>query len=227
MSQDLKFRYIEGRGSVPIHEPKNNNIAKGVATTVVLSMLAGSGAGSASSIRGVTSEYSQRPYVREFSARTTSATDSVKVIFRMQRLGHRVRVQATTEESNCATYSTGEVHRFFIEHPCRSLYRSLIELQNKKSIMLVALSRIEMSDYETAEALRKLLARPANGKISQLTPRTGKYRNIPFADAFFTTTQNGTIVTSIDAKPIGRTRDRLLLYSVLTSARAALGAPSP
>jgi hypothetical protein len=142
-------------------------------------------------------------------------------------LGHRVRVEATTEERNCAAYSDGEVRHFFHEHPCRSLYRSLIEVKSKKSVILVALSRIEMSDYETAAALRKLLSRPANGKVVQLTPKIGKYRNVLFTDALFITTQNGAVVTSIDAKPIGRTRDRLLLYSVLTSARAGLSSPSP
>lgn len=123
----------------------SNSVSMGIAVTLVVSALAGGGVGGVTSVSGPTSEYGPRtsrgPSDEQSGgnkpdASTKGITDSFKVTSRLrQRLGYKVIFRATDDHTNCATYSEGEVHAFFLAHPCLSLHREIIAIQDKRNEM--------------------------------------------------------------------------------------------
>jgi hypothetical protein len=73
------------------------------------------------------------------------------------------------KQANCDAYSDGDVRTFFIEHPCRSLYRQLIEIEDKKNAIMLGMATTKMPDPQTAMDLKTLLNQAGRGKIIQLS----------------------------------------------------------
>ena len=209
---------------------KGSNV---VAVTIVVSGLISGGVGGTTSVSSSVSEsYGSRTSSSESDARTsrsepdtrtTGITDSFKITSRLKRLGYRVKVQATREDNNCADYSDGEVHSFFVKNECLSLYRQLIEVEDKKSVMLFASATIVMPDYQTAIDLKALLDQVDNGKIIQLSPDSGKYSHFHFANSLTTTTLNDATVTTFNAQVVGGTPSYFVLSILFDNALIAMG----
>jgi hypothetical protein len=235
----VTFRFIPGRGNVPIHEPKgngSNGVAIGLAATIALSGLAGGGLGSATSGLGSVSEYGTRISRSEAQERTPrnepdaqarSIVNSFKITSHLQRMGYHVIFRATRDDNNCAEYSDGEVQLFFREHPCRSLYREIIGIEDQKnSISIIfGMATVEMSDRQTAIGLKTLLDRADKGKIIQLGPGSSseKYRHFSFVNSLATTRLQGTSVVAFDAQIVSGTRSARLLRSFFDNALPAMG----
>jgi hypothetical protein len=211
----------------------SNGAAMGVAVAIVVSGLISGGVGGATSVSGSVSEsYGSRTSSSESDARTSRSepdartsgiTDSFKITSRLKRLGYRVKFQAGREDKHCADYSDGEVHSFFVNNECLSLYRQLIEVEDKKSVMLFATATIVMADHQTAIDLKALLDQVDNGKIIQLSPDSGKYRHFHFANSLTTTTLDDTTVTTFDAQVVGGTPGYFVLSVLLDNALVGMG----
>ena len=153
---------------------------------------------------------------------TPGITDSFKITSRLTRLGYRVKVQATREDKHCADYSDGEVHSFFVKNQCLSLYRQLIEVEDKKNVMLFATATIVMPDYQTAIDRKALLDQVDKRKIIQLGQDSGKYSHFHFANSL-TTTLNDATVTTFDAQVVGGTPSYFVLSILFDNALIAMG----
>jgi hypothetical protein len=208
-------------------------VSMGIAVTVVMSALAGGGAGGITSISGSTSEYGPRVSRsqseartgrNEPDARTKGVTDSFKITSRLeQRLGYKVTFRAIDDHTNCATYSDGEVHAFFLAHPCLSLHREIIAIQDKRNEIVFGMATIAMSDYSTALGLRRLLAHPGHGSITQLSPGgNSKYRHFTFIDSLTTADAHGATVIAYDVQVFSGVRNDAVLRLVLDNARIAV-----
>lgn len=151
----------------------NGAVAMGVAVTLVASALAGGSVGGAASASGSISRGGSQ-------ARTTItsvADDTLRATVRLQRLGrYRATVQLSSDGSACAAHSYGEVHRFFLTNPCRSLHRGLAEVHDRRDrryAILIAIATVDMPDYDSATKLKELLARFGKGDITQLSRERG------------------------------------------------------
>jgi len=211
----------------------SNSVAYGVAVTLVVSALAGGGVGGVTSISGSASEYGPRtsrgPSDEQSSgnkpnARAKGMTDSIKITRRLeQRLGYKVTFRATDDHDNCASYSEGEVHAFFLAHPCLSLHREIIAIQDKQNEIVLGMATIAMPDYSTALDLRTLLAYPGHGSITQLSPGgNSKYRHFTFINSLTTADVHGTTVTAYDAQIFSGVRSDAVLRLILDTARIAI-----
>ncbi len=200
-------RNIGGR-KVPIGDDKGgkgNGAVAGAAVAIVLSAVAGGGVSGATSASGsITRSGSQTR-----TTITSVADDTLRATTRLQRLGrYRATVQMSSDGSDCAAHSYGEVHRFFLANPCLSLHRGLAEVRDRRDrryAILIAIATIDMPDYESATNLQELLARFGNGDITQLSRERGRYRHVTFDRALTRWTRRGTAVSIVQAQPVGQT----------------------
>ncbi|MGH3789080.1 MAG: hypothetical protein ACRDRG_21570 [Pseudonocardiaceae bacterium] len=169
---------------------------------IVLSAVAGGGVSSAASTSGsLTRSGSQTR-----TTITTVADDTLRATVRLQRLGrYRASVQMTSDVTDCAAHSYGEVHRFFLANPCLRLYRGLVQVQDREHVLLIAIATVEMPDYDTATRLKELFARSGNGDVTQLSRERGRYRYVTFDHASTKLTRRGTSVSVVQAQPVGLT----------------------
>lgn len=211
----------------------SNSVAMGIAVTLVASALAGGGVGGVTSISGSVSEYGPRTSRgpsdeqsggNEPDASTKGVADSFKVTSRLrQRLGYKVTFQASDDHDDCADYSDGDVRTFFIAHRCLSLHREIIAIQDKRNEIVLGMATIAMPDYTTALDLRKLLAYPGHGSITQLSPGgNSKYRHFTFINSLTTADVHGTTVTVYDAQVFSGVRNDAVLRFILDNARIAI-----
>jgi hypothetical protein len=231
VAEEQKFRFIPGRGNVPIHDPKgngSNGVAIGVAVTIALSGLAGGGLGGATSVSEYGSKISRsesdaRANRTESDARASGTTDALRITSRLRRQGYRVTVQAEPKQTNCDAHSDGYVRTFFVEHPCRSLYRQLIEIEDKKNVIMLGMATIEMPDLQTAMDLKTLLDQADRGKVIQLNRESGKYRHFSFANSLFTTTRHGATVTVYDGQIVSGAATDFILIAFFNNALFGMG----
>jgi hypothetical protein len=133
-------------------DDSSNGAVMGVAVAIVVSGLISGGVGGATSVSGSVSEsYGSRTSSSqsdartsrgEPDARTSGITDSFRITSRLKRLGYRVKFQAEPKQTNCDAHSDGDVRAFFVEHPCLSIYRQLIEIDDKKNVIMLGAATI-------------------------------------------------------------------------------------
>lgn len=237
VAEKQKFRFIPGRGNVPIHEPKGNGsntaAALGVAVTIALSGVTGGGLGGATSASESVSEYGSRISRNESNARAnrtesddarvSGTNDVLKITSRLRRQGYRVTVQAEPKQTNCDAHSDGDVRAFFVEHPCQSLYRQLIEIEDKKNVILLGMATIQMPDFHTAIGLKILLDQADRGSIIQLSRDSGKFRYFSFTNSIAHTTLYDTTVTAYDAQVVSGAVPDAILITFLKNALFGIG----
>ncbi|MGH3711720.1 MAG: hypothetical protein ACRDRQ_27300 [Pseudonocardiaceae bacterium] len=135
--------------------------------------------------------------------------------------GHSAKLDAQSDR-NCIDHSFGEIKIFFREHPCISLYRTLIEYREMNYTIRFSIATIEMPDRNTAAGLYALFVRDGTGDIIPLSPQEGKYRHVPFVSTESKTTLHGTVVSTIRSQAVGRTPGADVLASLATSVLFSL-----
>jgi hypothetical protein len=208
---------------------KGNGVAVGVAATIVLSGIAGGGMGGTSVSSSVDAYGTRISRSGESNARARSdarangEADAFKITSRLKGQGDRVTVQAEPKQTNCEDYSNGDVPAFFREHPCQSLYRQLIEIEDKKNIIMLGMTTIQMRDPQAAMDLKILLDRADRGEIIQLSRASGKFRHFSFNNSLFKNTLYGTIVTAYDAQIVSGAVGDFILIAFLNNALFGIG----
>lgn len=199
-----------------------------VAATIVLSALAGGGVGSATSVSGSgtrisRSESDTRANRGEPDARTSGTNDALKITSRLKGQGYHVTAQAEPKQTNCEDHADGDVRAFLIEHRCQSIYRQLIEIEDKQNVTLLGMATIQMPNFQTAIGLKTLLDQASRGKIIQPSRDSGKYRHFSFTNSIGHTTLYGTTVTAYDGQIVSGTVPDFILISFLKNALFDVG----
>jgi len=132
-------------------------------------------------------------------------------------------VQVEPKQTNCDAHSDGDVRTFLVENPCRSLYRQLIEIEDKKNVIMLGMATVEMPDPQTAMDLKTLLNQADRGKIIQLSRDGGKYRHFSFANSLFTTTRHDATVTVYDGQIVSGAATDFILIAFLNNALFGMG----
>ncbi len=231
MAEDQEWRTLPDGRRVPIGPKRSNNgVTLGVAAAIMLS--AGTGLGSATSISESASEYGSiisrnesdvRANRAESDARASGTSDALRITSRLRRQGYRVTVQVEPDQTNCDAHSDGDVRTFFAGNPCRSLYRQLIEIEDKRNVIMLGMATIEMPDPQTAMDLKRLLDQADRGKVIQLSRDSGKHRHFSFANSLFTTTRHDATVTVYDGQIVSGAATDFILIAFFNNALFGIG----
>jgi len=235
VGDDQEWRTLPDGRRVPIGPKKNSNgAALGAAAAVVLAALAGGGAGTAAAASGAADEFSagtrttQSQEADEFSINSKTSRgkaeiriagdeDSIRVTTRLRRAGGHPTELDAKPDKNCADHSDGDVHAFFIAHPCISLYRTLIKYTDGDYVIVFLIATIEMPDNDTAADLHSLLSSDHTGDITPLSSKGKNYPYVPFTSGLTTTTLRDTVVTNTRTQAVGSTSRAEALGFLTTS----------
>ena len=190
----------------------------GVAAALVVSAVAGGGAGTAASASGATDEFSIRTPRSESDLRVSGNKESIKATIRLKRMGLHPTTLDADSDKRCDTHSDGDVQSFFRAHPCIEMQRMIIETPLDKGIIVrFATATIKMPDYGTTTGLYELLSQGGRrGNITPLSRERGKYRHIPFAGPTHLSWYDTTVITT-QVQPVGRTPGADVLAKLGTS----------
>jgi hypothetical protein len=141
---------------------------------------------------------------------------SASAVQRLVRSGLKVRERDTDSRSDCAAHSYGQVQAFFHAHPCESMFRTLLEVRDRRgAAALVAVAWVDMPDADQARRLKALMDRPGTGNITELSREGGGQR---FSGQHYASNREDTTVINVQAEPVGRTREAIELARRATEA---------
>jgi hypothetical protein len=141
---------------------------------------------------------------------------SARVATRMARKGLRVREHGIDADSDCVAHSYGQVQDFFRTHPCKALFRAMLDVRNNRSnIAVVAVAWVDMPDADQAQQLQQLIDRGGTGNITELSRERGGQR---FTGDYCSTVRDDTTVVDVQAEPVGRA------HAAIELAKAAVNA---
>lgn len=176
----------------------------GAAGSLASSAASGSSAGSSSSSGGRSS---------------TKAKDADTVTARLTARGIKARANLSDGPNDCAAHSYGQVHDYLVEHPCRALLRSLIEVYDSRGdVALVAVASVEMPNEEQARELRALMDSPGTGNITEISREKGRYQSVRYTGLAYDSRQNGSVLTNAQVQPVARGWTGLALTTIATNA---------
>ncbi len=135
----------------------------------------------------------------------TRNRDARAVAQRLARQGLRVDGRFSSDDDDCVAHSYGQVQRFFREHPCQALYRSLFEVRDRRGgLVLIAVAWVDMPDATSARAFRELVDVHGTGNITELNRDGGRYQAVRFTGEHYASTLEGSTVVNAQAEPVGR-----------------------
>ncbi len=195
------------------------------AALLVLAGVAHGGIGGVASVSGTADDISVSAKTSrggQTEASIKGVNDSYRATARLRTLGgHPTKLDAQSDK-NCSDHSDGDLQRFFREHQCTSLYRTLIEYSEGKYVIRFLISTVDMPNRNTAKDLYGLLLRSDGGNISPLFPRNGGYHHVPFTSGPSKTNLLGTTVTNVRTQAVGSTPGTNVLASLATTVLSSL-----
>lgn len=118
--------------------------------------------------------------------------------------GYRVNLDLRYDP-NCAAYSYGLVHHFFLAHPCKWVARASLTLRaSDNSVILVAISCVDMRNTALAKAYKRLVDAPGTGNVLELSRQSGPYKNVRFTGDFYESGMVETGVWNVQVQPTGQ-----------------------
>lgn len=124
----------------------------------------------------------------------------------LARQGLRVEQRFSSDDGDCAAHSYGLVREFFEDNPCSTLFRALFEVQDGRSVVLVAVAWVDMPDVRRARMFKDLVDRGGTGNITELSRETGPYQDVRFTGDHYTSISEDTTVINVQAQPVRRSR---------------------
>ena len=129
--------------------------------------------------------------------------DFLNAKVRWRHKGYQVNVREAVG-TNCAAHSYGEVHDFFVTHPCSLLSRVVFELRDKHwNVVLVATSRVDMPTTGEASELKTLVDTGGTGNVTELSREKGPYRSVHFEGLGYDSDLDEWTVRNIQVQPVG------------------------
>jgi hypothetical protein len=110
---------------------------------------------------------------------------------------------AMESNNNCAAHSYGQVRDYFQSNPCRHLARAYIQVGDiERSLILVAISWVEMPTSTSARDYKHLVDIPDTGNITELSRETKLFEHIAYDNAVYGSGIKGNFVWNIVVKPV-------------------------
>jgi hypothetical protein len=129
------------------------------------------------------------------SARQGRDRSSRSVVGRLKRVGLRIRTRIELGDDDCAAHSYGEVQRWLRSNPCTALYRSLLEVADRRGgLVLIGVAWVDMPSDAQAVELQRILDQPDAGNVTELNRERGRYRNVRFTGEHYASQRDGTTV---------------------------------
>jgi hypothetical protein len=175
------------------------------------------GAGGASAAGGAASATSASSGTSA-NGRARAANQNSKIAeSRLVRRGIRVDQKFSDDNSDCVAHSYGQVRDFFRSHSCVALQRAHFQVRDRRGdVVLIAVSRVEMTDETDARALQRLLDTHGTGNVLELSREQGRYRTVRYTGDFYASRRDGTVVSNAQAQPVARGASGLALTSIVT-----------
>jgi hypothetical protein len=138
---------------------------------------------------------------------------------RFRARGYKVRLNVTFD-TDCATHSYGQVHDFFVMHPCILLSRALFTLHDKyNDAILVAISWATMPSTALAEQYKTLVDTWRTGNVTELSREIGPYRNVRFSGKNYTSGRDRKTVWNTQVQPVINPPGITVIKSILNASR--------
>lgn len=193
-----------------------------VALALGVALATGAGPGAVAGAGGSTGGGSTFSSGRTQDGNSTSARgkaqdrSTARATARLVRKGLRVRERGVDADSDCVAHSYGQVQDFFRAHPCRALFRALLEVRdNRGNAALLAVAWVDMPDADQARQLQQLMDRDGTGNITELSRERGGQH---FSGDYYRSAREDTTMVNVQAEPIGRTRAALGFARVAANA---------
>jgi hypothetical protein len=189
-----------------------------VAGALVVALGAG-GAGAAGVVGGTGAAGSSAGTLSSGSRSGGKARDADTITARLTARGIRAVAHLDDDSADCVDHSYGQVRDYLLEHPCRRLLRSVIEVRDSRGdVALIAVASVEMPDEQQADGLKSLMDEPGGGNITELSREQGKYRTVRFTGYAYDSRQDGTVVTNAQVQPVARGWTGLAFTTLATQA---------
>lgn len=152
-------------------------------------------------------------------AKARAAQRIVRSVDRLRRQGFQVRLRASSDDTDCAAHSYGQVRLFFRTHPCVSMHRASLEITAKGTgTVLVAIASVTMPDERSAAELKALLDRYGTGNVTELSRESGRFRRVRFTGQAYASRRDGDTVTNAQAQPVAPGPIGRRLTEIVTNA---------
>ncbi|TDP95070.1 hypothetical protein EV186_105302 [Labedaea rhizosphaerae] len=103
----------------------------------------------------------------------------------------------------CAANSYGEVHKFFLRTPCRSLDRFLVRLDDGNGgEMIVSVSWVRMRSSRSATKLRSLADTYGTGNVSPLPGALVGAGRVKWTGRYYHSRPSGSMVVIAEVEPV-------------------------
>lgn len=138
-----------------------------------------------------------------------------------RRMGLRQVRRSVRSASECVAHSYGQVRRFFLRTPCRSLQRALLALdEGDGGRVAVSVAWVRMRDARGAARFRRLEDVHGTGDISPLGGELLGLGGIRFTARHYASRRAGPLVVVAEAEPAAGRPDARLLDAVAEVAAA-------
>jgi hypothetical protein len=208
--------YTDKSGKIrPRHDPKG----KGSVALLAIGLAVAMGAGAAGVGAGPTLGGSASRSGGQGGSARAGASDVQRAVVRLQSQGFRVTIRLRDDATDCASNSYGAVQRYFAEHPCTALLRTLLEVRdNRGDVVLVAIAWVTMPSTAEAVELKRLMDQPGTGNVTELSRQSGRYRTVRFTGDFYASNREGLVVVNAQAQPVARGVSGLVATTIVTHA---------
>lgn len=215
MADEPDGYFTDEQGVVrPRHNPKPKR--GWMAGAIAVGLLLGGGT---VSIDATASARAGRSARTGSQAKARAAQRIVRSVDRLRRQGFQVRLRASSDDTDCAAHSYGQVRLFFRTHPCVSMHRASLEITAKGTgTVLVAIASVTMPDERSAAELKALLDRYGTGNVTELSRESGRFRRVRFTGQAYASRRDGDTVTNAQAQPVAPGPIGRRLTEIVTNA---------
>ena len=181
-----------------------------------------SGAGAAGSVGADAS------IVQTVKAETQVAEDDAakgEEIDAWLRMSLKELKKVAKKDLECALQSRGQVQRFLLRNPCRSLDGVVLAIGDPDSdLVAVSVAWVRMRSKDTAAELKKLEDAPGTGDITPIAAEVLQLGDVRFTAAHYASRQAGALLVIAEADPLRGQPPAVLLDAV---AHVADELPAP
>ncbi|OLR90520.1 hypothetical protein [Actinokineospora bangkokensis] len=136
-----------------------------------------------------------------------------------KRLRLRTVREAVDNAADCAVHSYGEVQRFFLAHPCRSLDRTLLTLADPDGgTFVLSISWVRTRSRSDTADLQRLIDTDGTGSIAPLAFSALKARGVRFTGTPFQSRRSGDTLVVAEAATVSGTPGASLMEGSVAAA---------
>lgn len=205
-----KFRMINGKRT-PITPKKGGAAATAVALAGGVALASGGGAGSAGTAADAAISQSLRSKITH-SKQAARKSRHNRAWDRLRLTRTKRRVQRSLE---CVVNSYGEVQKFFIHAPCRSLDRALLTIADDHgNPIVVSIYWVRMPSAHTAARLKHLADTHGTGNVAPIGSTGPVIGPAQFTGRYYDSDRRSSLVVIAEAAPAAGDPEPTLMQAV-------------